>query len=373
LISLRKFSRLKQNNPPEFIEDLTDVIGKSWKRSIRSLGGYWLGSYNRIGNPSELAGYFYEDLGCHIDERSGGFSTYDGLIYEMELVIGGMSRRRSLSLMANYVTAKYQDSAGMPAITSAVQSARSILEYGRREELLLLDGFDAAAVEARRDTYLLENAWPWARTVGIGPGDPLKAKLTVQVAGYVFTGNWRYLSSLPGTDTNVSAWIAAIAATDCEFLKVGSINANSLAVKMISTTPERAWDKMADLTALGDENGAPWRLYVDQGRYLNYRMIDTTPAYSMRGGQVVAISGEDITSSIDPWRMRPAVVRDMDYPVKKTEYGAWLTDARDFYVTEIEVSMAEEKPVLKTELFDEDEILATQQQYRKQLEQEAAK
>ncbi|MDD5367454.1 MAG: hypothetical protein PHQ40_00350 [Anaerolineaceae bacterium] len=373
MISLRLFSRLTQANPPAFIADLTGAVGKTWKRSIRSLGGFWMGSFTLTGTAAELAGIFYENLGCHVEERSGGFITWEGLFYEMELQVGGMARRRSLSVMANHVTAKYLDSAGVAATTAPVQSERSIAEYGRREELLLLDGFDAAAVEARRDTHLVENAWPWARTVGVGPGDPKIAKLTVDVAGYVFTANWRYLSALTGEDTDVAEWIGAITAAYCEFLHVGSIRANSLAVKMSSTTPARAWDKMAEITALGDAGGAPWRLFVDQGRFLNYQKIETAPAYSLRGGQLVAISGEDITSSIDPWRLRPGVVRDMDYPVKKNEFGAWLSDARDFYVSEVEVSMADEKPVLKTELFDESQILAAQNQYRKQLEREAKK
>lgn len=35
--------------------------------------------------------------------------------------------------------------------------------------------------------------------------------------------------------------------------------------------------------------------------------------------------------------VRPAVVRDLDYPVARAERGSWLDDSRDLFVEEVEV------------------------------------
>jgi hypothetical protein len=197
------------------------------------------------------------------------------------------------------------------------------------------------------------------------------ATLKVTVTGYAFTANWRYISVLPGTTVNISDWIKALLA-DCEFLTAGSIHANTLQVVENLTTPQRVWDKLIELLGLGDAAGNPWRLYVDQGRKLNYEPVDNKPAYHLRNGNLVSLAGEN-TDQVDPWRIKPSVVRDMDYPVKRNELGAWLLDARDFYVNEVEVSMATGVPTLKTELFSENDILTAQDHYRKTLEQLAKK
>jgi hypothetical protein len=60
----------------------------------------------------------------------------------------------------------------------------------------------------------------------------------------------------------------------------------------------------------------------------------------------------------------------MSWPVSAYDKGSWLLDGRDFYIEEVEVS----DPgvlVLKTDLFEESEILAAQQAYQIQLEQES--
>ena len=71
------------------------------------MGGYWRGSFIITGDQARLAKFFYERLACHLVERWGGMVTWEGMIYEMDLTIGGTTRRRSLDLMANYVTASY--------------------------------------------------------------------------------------------------------------------------------------------------------------------------------------------------------------------------------------------------------------------------
>jgi hypothetical protein len=268
--------------------------------------------------------------------------------------------------MANAVNAHYTDTTGTLGVTALAQSAQSIKQYGQREEMLLLDSFPLAAAQARRDRYLTENQWPYARTTGAGVGSASDAKLVVTVCGYVFTANWRYLTALSSSVVNVSQWVSDILNGN-EFLLPGRIHTNTLQVIKKVSAPVRNWDKLKELTDLGDASGAPWRLYVDTGRYVTYEAIDPTPSYKLQNGQLVAISGEDAAGSLDPWRLRPAVIRDLDYPVSKIEYGSWLLDARDFYAAQVEVAMIDEKPTLKTELFDESAILDAQAKYQKQI------
>lgn len=65
-------------------------------------------------------------------------------------------------------------------------------------------------------------------------------------------------------------------------------------------------------------------------------------------------------TEVNPWMVRPGVVRDMTYQFGHYEEGSWFQDARDFYLSEVEVSLRA-GVILKTEVFDESEILAAQQ------------
>jgi hypothetical protein len=75
-------------------------------------------------------------------------------VYEMDLSRDWSTRRRSLDLMANYVTDEYVDDDGENQTTAAAQNATSISQYGRREELLTFNNFDQTAAAARRNRYL---------------------------------------------------------------------------------------------------------------------------------------------------------------------------------------------------------------------------
>ena len=76
------------------------------------------------------------------------------------------------------------------------------------------------------------------------------------------------------------------------------------------------------------------------------------------GGQV-RFRSDSGRVAVNPWALRPGVVRDMGYPVQWSEPGSMLEDARDLYVEEVEVT-ADGTGSLKAALFDESEMLAVQ-------------
>jgi hypothetical protein len=346
-----------------FLEDISAKASPTWRRSTRRDGGYWRGSFTLTGERDRLALFFHERLGAHVEEKYGGFKTWEGMVYEMDLTLEGTTRRRSLDLLSNYVTSTYINTTGDINTSTAAQNETSIARYGRREELLTLDGYPQTASEKRRDTWLKENAWPWARPVGAGEAIG-SDQLTVVVCGYVFTANWRYTAIGDGSIGYASTYISEMVESDCEFLSAGIINENTLGVKKEPSIPSRTYDVISEQAGLGDASGNPWRFYVDNDRRANYQMIDTTPVYYLRGGRLFASAGG--SQEIVPWIVKPGVARDMNYPISRSEYGGWLPDARDFYIEEVEAGPGGLS--LKTELFEESEILAAQQAYEQALE-----
>lgn len=350
------------------IADLSDSA--DWRRSIRANGGFWQGSLTVTGPVAELITAFYQWPGYHLVERSGGVTTWEGLIYELDLNLGDSTRRRSLNTLYNAVTCTYQMD-GIAATLAYATQNRSIARYGRREENLLADNYPVGLATAYRDRYLAENAWPWSRPVTLGAGGA--ASLAVRVCGYVFTSNWMFVREGDGTDDDIDDWMAQIVganfglsanhggsvsgAGDCEYLKVGQMVANTLQVPKNTETPIRAWDLLAELAGMGDVSGDPWQVWVDLNRKVYYQEIDTTPKYYLRGGQLYDSLAARV--AVNPYVVRPAVIRDMDYPVAGAEEGSWLDDRRDAFVEEVEVD-PDGRLILKTADILEAEAMAAQ-------------
>jgi hypothetical protein len=317
-----------------FVEDITQkAIG--WNRSWRSMGGCWYGQFDVAGTLPDLQTWFYERLGYHVEERSGGVS-WEGLVYEMDLQHQGVTRRRSLDMVANYVIAYYTDTAdGLTKTTSAASDAVSIARYGRKEEIVFCDNVPQTAAEKRRDTVLKEKSWPWARPMSVNPKAG-KPTLRVSVCGYVWTANWRYSTVNDGGTGNVSTWISAILA-DCPLLVEGTTTANTLQVVRTLRSPARAWDKIKELSELGDASGNPWDFRVETGRRTKYAARDViSPAYYLRQEGLYTSVGAAI--SANPWLVRPGLLRDANYPVRRQDPGAWLPDVRDMYMEQVQVS-----------------------------------
>lgn len=363
-----------KDGAPVYVMDLTGWA-EGWRRSTRSRGGYWQGDFTLAGDVDELAAFFYEFLGYHVAETSGGSPTWEGMVYEMELTVGGASRRRSLDTMANSITTlySYDDGTGKQVkSTSSSADTNSIARYGQREELRIVSGQPTAAAESARDSYLKEFAFPWARPVGVSSRGR-EPSLRVTVCGYVFTINWQFISrpETPAAEDDLSTWVSEIIVNSCPFLTAGSITPNAIqVVKMNEMEYLRSWDTIDKLVDLGiGSPPVPARAWVYGGRKFNYGIVDNAVQYYWRGGELRSSAGS--STSVNPWAVRPGVVRDMDYPVRKKETGAWLADVRDMYMEEVEMGDGFDQPVLKAALFDESEIIVAQEANRVLLAEQA--
>lgn len=360
------------NISPDYNNPEAPMRATGWRRSIRGVGGYWQGEFTLYGRVSELAQFFYSNLGFHVQEKVRGYPSWEGMIYEMELTSDGSTRRRSLDTLFNHWRCRYINTDNEIALTAAASDAESIRVYGQRESIWALDGQDQTPAEAVRDSKLAEHVRPWPRTTGTTLGTIGGANLFVRCCGYAFTGNWKYETQGDNTDDDLSTWITEIIGTtytggDCEFLKVGYIEENTTQVRKETRIEMRSWDVITKLLELGISD-KPARAYVDNDRLFYYKPIDTTPMYFKRDGGFYTGAGSHV--DVDPWIVKPAVVRDLSYPVNRTEIGAWLEDARDWYMNEVDVwdnmdGTASLNP--KSEEFDESDILTAQDAYKEQL------
>jgi len=369
------------NRGRNFIKDVTDeAIG--WRRSMRAMGGYWMGSFSLEtktqflggqGGAQSLLDSFYNWLGAEIVEESGGFMTWQGLIYSMDLTYNGLVRRRDLSLMSNHVTVEYLDDAGENHYTTAGTAGDSISYFGRKEALITYDGLGGTVATAFRDRYVKENAHPYPRVVGFNPAKELMnqdmplATLDVQACGYIYTANWRFETAGDGSADNLSDYITDIINTDCEFIEVGNIASNTLQIYKDTPGQRRAWDVIQGLVEIGDTDGDPYSFMVGNNRLAYYKQVDTDPKYYLREGKVYAAPSGN--NPADIWRMRPAVIRDMDYPVTRYWSGGWLNNIRDFYAYEIDCGV-DTGLNIKTDLYEESELLISLASYLKRNEQE---
>lgn len=312
-----------------FDQDLTKKA-ENWSRSW--LHGPWQGSFEMYGDDQVLADFFYSRLGYHVSEKFGGNVTWEGLVYEMDLEIDGSIRRRSYEKLMNAVKAYYIDETNASQATVWYSQAQSIGRYGRREQIESMNGYPAASAQGRAQAVLARQAWPWARQVSIS-GNIGRPKLTVSVAGYAFTANFKFVSAVDGATGNLSTWIENIAGTDLQFLSIGKIATNTVQVTRLLSVPQRAWDAMMDLAEIGDTSYNPWRLHVTIGRKLVFEQLAVTPQYYWQGKLV---NGVGARQEVNPWLVRPAVVRDMSWPVHKTEPGSVFADARDAWIEQVE-------------------------------------
>lgn len=343
----------------KFIGDINREA-QGYRRAKSFWGGDLNASWTLYGEFEYLASWFYERLGCHYEEKSSGRATWHGMIWDMTLYHRGRARTRSLDTLDNYVSATYIDSADEIHTTAPAINAPSVGQFGRFEELISMDNYDATPAEARRDAFLARRGWPHV-IPDAGALESGETRLDVVAAGYASTASNRFVSVANGSDDTLSNYLQAIITTDCEFLQIGSIKTNSFAVKRLMDIPQRAWDMIEELLALGDASQNLYQLTVDPGRYVRYEQLDTaTPRYYIRGNGIYTAPGGDV--SADLWAIEPGLVRDMDYAVSRSEPDALLADPCDMILEVVEVG-ADSGLSWRPLEYDTGEMLALQQEY----------
>ncbi len=214
---------------------------------------------------------------------------------------------------------------------------RAIAEYGRREDVLLLDALsDEAALGVVR-SQLVGRAWPQIEpprqgSTQISPGIDT---LDVTVAGYWATLNWLYVNSA-GTQA-ASAHVLAIQQRCAALVNKGAIVTNPLPYTIEAGAQLRCGDVLKAICDSGEEEGGEqnfWEVGVGRGRKLYYNRVSPELTYQIIGGQLLDIGG----TPIDPWQARPGWADWRDLPIGVRSISARRQhDPRRVYLQQVEM------------------------------------
>lgn len=348
-----------------FIQNVSQNPNIRWRRSVRRQGGFWEGTLDIPAGGSttidELEDiWFSSGLMKRFRETTGSTVTWEGVVWEVEITRDGVKRTRSVADVWNATRVVGRDQSGNPLDTGWYTNQASINRYLRRELILTVDRATLAQAQAEAQSVLVESseAWPQRKQFG----DNLEDGLRVTVVGDVFTANNRYVSvTSPGTTAAVSAHISSILSTDCDLLSATAVATNSVVIYTGYLMPIRAWDKIIELTEMGDGT-RPYTISVGSRGQVSYGPASNIPKYLWRGKK----RGFGYTGgSADPWAARPGVLRDETTPPGSPMPGSFLLSRQDEWLAEVEMSIGQDFPTLKPESFDEDEIAA---RYQSELE-----
>lgn len=342
----------------DFIADITHLC-PDYMDSTRAMGGYWTGQFSLQGLPlAELEEWYNYYLGYRVIRKVAGQIKWDGFISQMRLVSGGQTYVRDLNTMVNRALVYYSDTTGATVTPTAWNTnALSIANYGQRDDTFTLDGVAANVATDFRDTQLTRYGWP--RSVGTGgtlfPADdvPLPPTLYVQLSGYVFTLNWRFVVSNSATLTNLSSFMSTLIG-ESEFITAGTITANTRQVPQRFLSPMRTWDAIEKLTSIGDSAGNRYVAAVGSGRILNYGLAATTVSYNIANGKLYELDGSEcIPGEIVPDR----IARRQDAPSGFWE-GDVYSDPRNIYLSEIQFHAPGQITLAPDQWSVNDELLA---------------
>lgn len=104
-VSLVLYNSVQRGNGA--LMDVTQKIGATWKRSVRDIGGYWIGTARWDGTRRELLDVFQNGLQWELREMHGGRMTWQGFLAGMSLTLDGQTYVRDWAELANRVKTVY--------------------------------------------------------------------------------------------------------------------------------------------------------------------------------------------------------------------------------------------------------------------------
>jgi len=280
-------------------------LAPNWHRSIKAVGGDWMGDFSIDSTQlarGQIIDLYNQAIGWRVEERSYGFTTWEGRIAQLKLTLDGAEYTRSLDPenWHNRVAVRYP-----PTITDWAETTASSDLYGESEYIDSVGGaYTVTAANARRDRRLAEHAFPRSRaTGGLYRTDQITTRgvrLDVLCAGYVFSVNQRH--RLTDTATAAISTQLGVLIAESEFVTAGSIATNAMSVPIsVEEVPKRLWDLMEELIGMGDTSGNEYVGGVYPGRLFNYAAAATTVAYSWRNGTLYNGAGQpELATHIKP-------------------------------------------------------------------------
>ena len=290
----------------------------NWRRTKRAIGGYHTGRFTvkQLGMP-QLTDFYNTWIGMRITENTFGITSYDGIIWQLDLIKNGINYRRTLNpkFWHNYVKVTYTDLGGVQQTIAWSLNPDSAAIFGVMQYEYILGGASTAGATALRDRALVEYAWPKSRTVGsvsVGEPSPLMQGdgLYVTTAGFITTANWLYrgTASTAAANTTISSLVGS-----AEFVTAGRIETNALSVTVDgSMILVRLGDAIENVIKQGDASGNIWKGGVYTNQEFVYEPAPTTIDYILRNGALYDKAGV----AVDPALINPGFyVRDTNAPM----------------------------------------------------------
>lgn len=106
-VSLILGNSVKDSETGGIVQYATRKLQATWQRSIRDIGGYWIGTAQWEGPAWEMLDLFQSGMLYEIREVTGGLITWQGFLAEMVLTYKGIRYSRSWADVANKVKCVY--------------------------------------------------------------------------------------------------------------------------------------------------------------------------------------------------------------------------------------------------------------------------
>jgi len=288
----------------------------NWRRTKRAIGGYHLGSFEVVGlGMPQLTDFYNTWIGMKIVENTFGITSYEGIVWQLDLVKNGVNYRRTLNpnYWQNNIQVIYTDGDGVKQTIAWSENTDSSDIFGEMKYEYVIGGATSAGATALQAQALTDYAWPKSRTVGsvsVGNPSPLTSAdgLYVTTAGFWTTINW-----LTRTVTGVGTANVLITnlVTESEFVTVGRMETNALSVGG-ETIEQKKGDLIEAVIKQGDASGNIWKGGVYAGQKFVYELAPTTIDYVLRNGALYDKAGV----KVDPALINPGFyVRDTNAPM----------------------------------------------------------
>jgi hypothetical protein len=367
--SLMLYSSAKDTKAPR--GDITGMVS-SWRRSIRLQGGFWTGQFTIDTEPlSVVQQIYYESLFDHFTERTGGDVTWEGFVYDMDLDDNKSAPRLDVTVCGYVFGMQWQIvSAGDATVGDASTWIRDIITTNADSLFVTPGRIDSNTLQVYRDTELEQYAWDEIQKItALGDANAMPWQC------YVDTGQKVHYRQIPNTP---------------QYRIVGGMKRRRSADEMFNSVVGTYTSNAGKATALTElTNASSITRYGKRQFYLALDGVTADAAAAKQAAilkesafprsrtvgssdlELFSLSGETMLYS--PWRIRPGVYRDAQYPDKMADLQAtdWLTNTADFVVDEVEVS--DGQITLKTSYYTEADILEAQEEYREEYKKEFRK
>lgn len=276
-----------------------------WRHTTRTVGGYWDAKFtvDGVGLP-QLVNYYSRWIGCLIEENTFGMTSWEGIIYQLDLLLDGKNYRITLdpAWWHNLTKVVYTDAeTDVPDVTAWATNQDSRDEFGDMEYVIIEGKLTAAGAEALAAAHNTEFAWPRSRLVGgvtIGEAGTKigEDKLVVTCRGFWDTLNWEIETD---SDTDGVATLIANLVTAAQFVSEGRIELNPMITYQdCDTADQRIGDLIEDLIRQGDAANNVWQGGVYADKKFVYEQAPTTVEYYLREGRLVGKAGGAVVPSL---------------------------------------------------------------------------